>query len=419
MQAQQMRTNAIAQPATVPEAKSFFKPKGSVGDRIAKAGPSTESHLVKKPSKRSKPKDPRERAITGASAMSVKSTLEDELLGLVEGEEDHPGGGGSRPGASSPPLYSDEEMDDDDTLDVERFDPDMIVQPSGLTRAEIIAKVEKGHMAGLTELDVKAVQDEMWLREKAGGAPMNKDGTVRRKPGPAKGWKKLRGGLDWDERSEGTSIGEGTVGERGDADAEIAALLGEDEEEGDETFTPGGAKKSKAKALLKKRKLDLGSEGGLPEGSEFDSEDDRSRTKSGLGTARKGKSKATTATGPGPEHDLEAELEMAAIAMDPQQAKAEVQVQVEPVVHVPNTQDPRGVSEAEARHRLNIVEDLEKVVWASICRDIPRVRLLPSSQEQWLMGRCTESTRLVILLPNRMHQEPLKHVIEMRSLRGL
>jgi DNA helicase INO80 len=357
-----------------------------------KAGPSTESHLVKKPSKRAKPKDPRDRTATGATAMSVKSTLEDELLGLVEGEEDHPGGGGgSRPRASSPPPYSDDELDDDDhdTLDVERFDPDMIVQPSGLTRAEIIAKVQRGHMAGLTELDVKAVQDEMWLREKA-AAPMNKDGTVRRKPGPAKGWKKLRGGIDWDERSEGTSIGEGTVGERererGDADAEIAALLGEDDEEGDETFTPGGAKKAKAKSLLKKRKLDLGSEGGLAEGSglgsEFDSEDDRSRTKSGPGVGtggRKGKSKAIT-TATGPEHDLEAELEMAAIAMDPQQAKAEAQAQVEPVVHIPNTQDPRGVSEAEARHRLHMVEDLEKLVWASICRDIPRVRFFLSTE---------------------------------------
>jgi len=332
-----------------------------------------------------KSKDPRERTITAASALTSLSTLEDELLGLVEGEEDHPGGGGSRPGASSPPPYSDDEDEeypydhdhDHDELNAERFDPDMIVQPSGLTRAEIIAKVQSKNLAGLTELDVKAVQDEMWLRDKAaaGEAPMNKDGTVRRKPGPAKGWKKLRGGIDWDERSEGTSVGDSTVNgererdggggrdrekERKDTDAEIAALLGEEEDDADETFTPG-SKKPKPKAL-KKRKL--GSEGGLPEGSELDfSEDDRKKV-----IGKKGKSRPTLL---GSEIQLEENGSEAGVP--------ETQIEVLP----PNVQDPRGVSEAEARHRLSVVEDLEKVVWASICRDIPRVSSpLPYQFEQ-------------------------------------
>jgi DNA helicase INO80 len=246
----------------------------------------------------------------------------------------------------------------------------MIVQPSGLTRAEIIAKVTRGNMAGLTEQDVKAVQDEMWLREKAagGGAPMNKDGTVRRKPGPAKGWKKLRGGIDWDERSEGTSVGDSTIngerdgGRKDTADAEIAALLGEEEDDADETFTPG-SKKLKPKAL-KKRKL--GSEGGLPEGSELDfSEDERKKV-----VGKKGKSRPTLL---GSELQLEDNASEAGIP-EPQ-----------PETLPPNVQDPRGVSEAEARHRLNVVEDLEKVVWASICRDIPRVSyplLLPGKADE-------------------------------------
>ena len=368
------RTNGSHHAAA--EASSSTNPNAPTGDRIkdtARAGPSSETLQPPKKLKSRKSKDPRERTITGASALSVKSTLEDELLGLVEGEEDHPGGGGSRPGASSPPPYSDDDEveygydNDNDELNAERFDPDMIVQPSVLTRAEIIAKVQSGHMAGLTEQDVKAVQDEMWLRDKAaaGGAPMNKDGTVRRKPGPAKGWKKLRGGIDWDERSEGTSVGEGTMNgdgtrdrerERKETDNEIAALLGEEDDDADETFTPGG-KKAKSKIqlqALKKRKL--GSEGGLPEGSELDySEDDRA--KAGKAVGKKGKSRPTL---------LGAEL------MGDNDATSEAGLAEAQEVG-PNVQDPRGVSEAEARHRLGVVEDLEKVVWASICRDIPRV----------------------------------------------
>jgi DNA helicase INO80 len=240
----------------------------------------------------------------------------------------------------------------------------MIVQPSGLTRAEIIAKVQKGNIAGLTELDVKAVQDEMWLREKAGSAPTNKDGSVRRKPGPAKGWKKLRGGvgMDWDERSEGTSVGEGTINgdriEKGmEADAEIAALLGDDDDP-DGTFTPGGgaAKKAKPRVSIKKRRLE--SDSGLPEGSEFDSEDDRLGVRiPKISGAKKGKSTRPI------DLDLDNELDAAATAME---------AQAEPVI-APNTHDPRGVSETEARLRLSLVEDLERVAWASICRDIPRV----------------------------------------------
>jgi DNA helicase INO80 len=297
----------------------------------------------------------------------VKSTLEDELLDLVDGEASE------RPGASSPPPFSDDEDDDNDSLNAERFDPDAIVQPSGLTRAEIIAKVTAQDMSGLTETDVKAVQDEMWLRDKNGSAPTNKDGTVRRKPGPAKGWKKLRGGLDWDERSEGTSVGDITL--NGEADAEIAALLDDD---GEMEASEAGSRKRKSRPSIKKRLLDTGIEVEGGGGSEFDSDDDRDRPGAAAGSrggrikepgVGKGKWTRPIKSGPG-EEDMG--------DLDPEAIGQEAAAQAEAIPTGPNTVDPRGVSEAEAKVRLGLVEDLEKVAWASICRDIPRVSPVPA-----------------------------------------
>jgi DNA helicase INO80 len=312
-----------------------------------------------KPLKRSKGK---QRAPTGQSN-ATKPTLEDELLGLVEGEDSQGG-----PGPSSPPPFSDDEDDDNDneSLNAERFDPDTIVQPSGLTRAEIIAKVTNKDMTGLTETDVKAVQDEMWLREKNGLAPTNKDGTVRRKPGPAKGWKKLRGGLgqDWDERSEGTSVGDITL--NGEADADIAALL-------DDDISDTGSRKRKSRPSIKKRRFEeegVGGEGG----SEFDSEDDRSGAPAGSRNGRikepgvgKGKWTRPTKSAAGEDDFGDQEPE----AQDPGPGPVS-----EAIPTGPNAVDPRGVSETEAKVRLTMVEDLEKVAWASICRDIPRVSVV-------------------------------------------
>jgi hypothetical protein len=50
-----------------------------------------------------------------------------------------------------------------------------IVQPSGLTRAEVIQKIESNDMQGLTQEDVKAVQDEMWKR-----CPLGRKSSVDR-----------------------------------------------------------------------------------------------------------------------------------------------------------------------------------------------------------------------------------------------
>ena len=154
------------------------------------------------------------------------ATVEDELLGLADG------------GSSLPPSDAIEPEDD--------LGPDTIVQPSGLTRAHLIAKVEANNLSGLTEQDVKAVQDEVWERQmnrQGNRAPTKKDGSLRRKPGPAKGWKKLRTGETLTEgyaeqvaERRGSSIRDadsefgdyGSVMDdemNGEADAEIAALL--------------------------------------------------------------------------------------------------------------------------------------------------------------------------------------------------
>ena len=327
-----------------------------------------------------------------------KATLEDELLDLVDGD-DIPGAGASASaaggtstaggvgmGASSPHPYSDEDDDDDDDENLaDRFDPDAIVQPSGLTRQQIITKVQRGDMYGLTEADVKAVQDEMWLREKAGGAPTNKDGTVRRKPGPAKGWKKLRG-KDWDEtRSEGgTSVGDGTM--NGEAEAEIAALLGEEDGDGHSAATPTNGEKEKRKRPrpsggAKKRKMEeLADDTRNPEGSEFDSEDERMLLgDGGAPSGSRGGRIKEPGVGKGRwTRPIRPADSKASEEMDPDQSLSYEMLEAAPqpiqtITIAPNTVDPRGVSEVEARLRLSLVEDLERNIWAGICRDIPRV----------------------------------------------
>lgn len=360
------------------------------------------------PRKTASKKKGKERTITANS----KATLEDELLGLVEGE-DTPGAsasitgvkasstaGGGGIGASSPHPYSDEDDDDDDDDDetasnlADRFDPDAIVQPSGLTRQQIITKVKRGDMHGLTEADVKAVQDEMWLRDKAGtAAPTNKDGTVRRKPGPAKGWKKLRG-KDYDEtRSEGgTSVGDGTM--NGEAEAEIAALLGDEDGEGGggpsapTVSANGGEKKKRSRpsAVGKKRKVEeILDDTKNPEGSEFDSEDERMMLGDGGAPSGSrggrikepgvGKGRWTRPIRPadskGDADEIDPDQSMSFESKEESQAPAPLQPKT--ITIPPNTYDPRGVSEVEARHRLTLVEDLEKMMWAAICRDVPRV----------------------------------------------
>lgn len=355
--------------------------------------------------------------------------LDDELLGLAEGQGD------VQAGPSSPAPYSDDddERDDDrarrewkrevradgegdaDLSSMSAFNPDAIVEPCGLTRAEVIRRIEANVMIGLTETDVKAVQDEMWMRKKATNAaiPVNKDGTMRRKPGPAKGWKKLREGgssrFDFDDRSEGTSNAGETI--NGEADADIAALLGE----GD----PGHGSDRKGIAKAKRRKIEEGveeitryadSEDDPERGTFYSDEEDgndsrrgdvdngimgNSARKSGGGGNRReggggtGKGKSSRQPITKPEKDLLKKAE--ALAVQSVLATEDIDegydlIPGQPVIgeigagaeamaalSAPNTEDPRGVSEHEARIRLGLVEELERQAWAGIVRDIPRV----------------------------------------------
>ena len=89
-------------------------------------------------------------------------------------------------------------------------------------------------------------------------------------------------------------------------------------------------------------------------------------------------------------------------------------------VPAPNQEDPRGVSENEARIRLGLVEDLQKTAWASIVRDIPRVSVdsfFPLLLQAPLCGfergsidsfRYTECTKDTIRLPSKTHYAELK-----------
>ncbi|KAK8858405.1 hypothetical protein IAR55_002632 [Kwoniella newhampshirensis] len=338
--------------------------------------------------------------------------IDDELLGLAGDEA-----------ASSPAPPQSDELDPDDTGSAQGdpFDPDAIVHPCGLTRAEVIVRIEANDIKGLTEDDVKAVQDEMWMRKKDGGAPVNKDGTVRKKPGPAKGWKRMRGiekrrGDPYEGSEAGdTSIAGDTVND--EADAEIAALL----EDGTAAETPVDRPPKKGKTKAKRRKIDdkqeettryaeISDEDHKPSdiliGEELD--DDRSMRAGSIGgssaiepngtSAPKHKGKQPKHKEPGvgkgkwtrpskPEKELLKKTE-ATISHPDADTVDDIppSVLLHPMADMPfdnasevsnvvppNSHDPRGVSEQEARVRLGIVEDIQKQVWSTIVRDVPKI----------------------------------------------
>ncbi|ORY27879.1 SNF2 family N-terminal domain-domain-containing protein [Naematelia encephala] len=375
---------------------------GRVAQREAKAA-AIAAGLI--PAKRVKKRP------TKKDAGPSNATLEDELLGLAEGDV----------AVSSPmlPPTSDAPSMDDLGPDVDPLDPETIVQPSGLTRAEVIRKVEVNDMYGLTEDDVKAVQDEMWARKKDanGGAPIRKDGTVRKKPGPAKGWKKLRG---IDERrssaaEEGSEAGETSIAGdtiNGEAEADIAALLGEN-------GTPiATVKKPKAK----RRKLDEGEEVTMSVDASEDEKPDLDDEILDAATASTSK-KRTKGKEPGVGKGKWTRP-------NPLAKKAEelaVQQQVEGLEdgddallalaengdsaavlgpHLPNTEDPRGVSESEARVRAGLVEELQKQVWANIVRDVPRMYRVMQASDSTVKLDCSRTAAAAHR--NAFAQRPLK-----------
>ncbi|WVQ65986.1 uncharacterized protein L199_004164 [Kwoniella botswanensis] len=405
-------------------------------------------------SSKGKPKEGKRkynRKSKGGSGKPPGVNLDDELLGLAG---DEAASSPAFPPSDAPvPDFGDDEShdDEDEEEDEESKDPMSIVKPCGLTRAEVISKIESNDISGLTEDDVKAVQDEMWLRmkEKEGGAPVNKDGTVRKKPGPAKGWKRIRGIEARKDKGKKSSVMDdmSEIGDastvNGEADADIAALLG------DELPAPGGSSKKSSKAKAKKRKLDNDNEEINFVESEDDHthghrhsdgligeewmEEDRSMRAGSVGgssvmnegsvthTGSKKKSKAkepgvgkgrwtrpsksekeeipsTTvgtapATGantpsggqkgkkpiaiaPQPKPQLPEQLDDVNAMLDLPFAGSEIvneAVPEKPPGPAPNSYDPRGVSEAEARVRLGLVEDLQKMVWSNVVRDVPKI----------------------------------------------
>lgn len=296
------------------------------------------------------------------------AALDAELLGLADGEAAHsspmPGSDAFDGEDGEEEAKADAVAEAESEAPAEPTRPDTIVLPCGLTRAEVIAKVEANDMIGLTENDVKAVQDEMWLRKKdvVGGALIRKDGTVRKKPGPAKGWKKLRGDVggkrgaegDWDSDAGDTSVAGDTV--NGELDADLAALL---PDEG---------------PRVKRVKLDHDEED--EDGDEDDEEDGRRGSLDGQGSRplkhkEPGVGKGRWARPTKPEKDLLKMTEEIAVQVEPEVPDDELAPNVENLA--PNSQDARGVSEYEAKIRCGLVEELQRQAWFSIVRDIPRV----------------------------------------------
>ncbi|WVQ72914.1 hypothetical protein IAR50_002476 [Cryptococcus sp. DSM 104548] len=329
-----------------------------------------------------------------------KANIDDEILGL----------------ASSPPgsPAQDEKPFNAPVDPGNPPSPSTLVWPSGLTRAEVIAKCLANDVSGLSEDDVKAVQDEIWMREKiakaaeAGEAlPTNKDGTIRKKPGPAKGWKKIRG---IEKKPDPPKARSRTAGS-------VAGSLVDDEREDMASLDEG--KKGKK---IKRRKLDdraesphFGDTDGEHPASEamaVDELEDISRGGSvGASSAMDGsevhapapvKKKPGKTKEPGvgkgrwtrpskPEKDLVKKAEALATktsktpVFHPDESLPPLAFPFEgedmedvfqhgvPQHPAPNTHDPRGVSEDEARIRYELVEDLQRMSWAAIVRDVPRV----------------------------------------------
>lgn len=336
------------------------------------------------------------------------AAIDDELLGLVEGDV-----------KGSSPMPPSSAIDGDETRDEITVpgDPNGIVWPCGLTRLEVMAKVEVNDLRGLTEDDVKQVQDEMWLR-KNGPASLRKDGTMRKKPGPAKGWKAMR---KMQERvARGEAVEDSDAGDttfNGEADADIAALL---EDGGEASPAPT---KPKTKRRKKQHAVDLAEEAIISELDDIKpphTDDEQSGMENGdtpISTTKKRSSKAkepgvgkgrwtrppkgeketpTSKRGEGKKQaagdqseagDLDIADNVSEVGPPPPPPAPE---------HIPNTYDPRGVSESEAKVRLGLVDEIQRQVWMSICRDIPRVYRVNQAYDSATKQDCLRTAQAVV-----------------------
>lgn len=388
--------------------------------------------------------------------------MDDEILAMAEGEYGSAfigvlGGGGdgvSRTGDEGEGSNSDEDQPGPSRLgpfsESGDLDPNPIIYPSGLRKDQVIQLISINDLSQLTEADVKAVQDEMWIKEKNGNVSSNKDGTLRKKPGPAKGWKKLR-------EAEGRPVGESrrSIGGGSEVGSEFDDSIGDEDEH-----------------RSKKRRIDVlgGGGGGGEDGSRYDeSEEDRPSqgmeeetddeeeeeveeiegdhlplgstshlnepqtlqdntsekkkyTKSKEPGVGKGKwtrpSKPTkddkkTSTEPTyEEYDSSWTSRGGGGYPPPTQivvpfAPPPPNMQIhEQSTTLPNTIDPRGISEVESRIRLHLVEELQRIAWYNIVRDVPRVYRVNQAFDQAVKQNAVRTSGACIR--NAVSQRALK-----------
>lgn len=331
-----------------------------------------------------KPKPKRKSRAKGVK----KAALEDELLGLAEGED------ASTIARSSPmPPPSDPfDIDEDDVRPID-VPPETVVYPTGLTRGEMDARIERNDMSGLSAEEIKFVQDQAWKRKKvsSGNAPLRKDGTLRKKPGPSKGWRKRLNGED-DKSSvrdydsdAGTSIAGDTV--NGEAEAEIAALIGDDVA----SVTSVSKRKSKGRIdELSEMGLDSDDAGPavtaddlalslLEEGTPTATKKRASRAKGAQRSKAKEGSDATQAANALLGLDPHAgDYESSSVGPGASGANEIDRLGGDPYLSYgaqPPVEEYRGISESEAIHRYAQVEELQKAVWAAVVKDVPKVSL--------------------------------------------
>ena len=382
---------------------------------------STNGDLLPRPKPKRK-SGPRRKKIQTAA-------LEDEILDLAES-----GGEGSllpdRVASRRGSIFSGIMDDDSPEPDGTRSRRLSEVMSCGLTRREVIDMVERRDVAELPMQDIRAVQDETLLsatevtraratarrqvnRQKVKERKVDtiKEGETTSRRSSVSGVDEMseRGhfldedkeGLngDWDDnrepqgQPEPEEAGDDVLGE---AEADIAALL-EDRP------------KRKSKSRSKKRKHQDDGEHPIRvrrrDMAMYDTSDEEkpdpfdeidSVVSELLPVAKKPKSSRSKNAGIGKgrwprpskeEKDLTRKAEVIAVQNvmgDPETAIAEALEEgtketkdvLEALPGVPNTVDPRGVSDVEAKVRFGLMQELQDQAWQAIVKDVPRVSVL-------------------------------------------
>ncbi|KAL7425097.1 putative DNA helicase ino80 [Cryptotrichosporon argae] len=355
--AQWAQENVIEVPAAATEPKQPVKRKGWPADHPTRIAQREAREAARANAIANGVELPKQKRQPRKSKGGARATLDDELLDLA-GDDAKPAVSSPLPGG--PPGDDDGSGDDEAVAGVDE-DPNSIILPCGLPRHEVMSRVQSGNIGGLSEDDVKQVQDEIWRAagKSVASFALRKDGTARKKPGPAKGWKAMRREQDRrDRRARGEPVSDSepeAASVAGDeAESDIAALLE------DEGRTPKRGKK-------KRRKL----EGGAEEVRDEDDEDDDGESVAhSIDDRARGKKRA-----------------------------AQDEADVAP-------EDPRGVSEHEAERRLELVEELQRQTWQSIVRDVPRIYRVNQAFDN--AARQDSSRKAALAVRNAFTQRTLK-----------